>query len=57
MKTEILHMRISKHDKDALEILAKSQEMTVSELVTVLIRQEIRKATDVEPVRSKASDL
>lgn len=43
MKTQILHMRISEYDKKALEKIAAKREMTVSELVTQLIRTEIAK--------------
>ena len=43
MKTTNLMIRISEKDKEALKALAEKKQMTMSELVTFLIRREIEK--------------
>lgn len=43
MKKENLMIRISEKDKEALRALAEKRQMTMSELLTYLIRKEIEK--------------
>lgn len=43
MKTTQLVIRISEHDKEALRELAEKKSMTMSELLTYMIRREIEK--------------
>jgi len=42
MKTELLHIRLSKKDKEALQALSAQSQMSMSEYIVSLIRQKVQ---------------